>query len=86
MVDLRDVLLQTYQGWKEDATGEGLTRVWTGIMGYSRDELPFIGPVPDQQGLWAAVAFHGHGGSSFLQPFTKRGELLLLPNRTDSRL
>jgi hypothetical protein len=32
-------------------------------MGYSRDMLPLVGPVPGKKGLWSAVAFHGHGAS-----------------------
>jgi hypothetical protein len=41
--------------------GEGTRRVWSGIIGYSRDKLPFVGSVPGSEGLYAAVAFHGHG-------------------------
>lgn len=37
-------------------------------MAYSRDVLPLVGPVPGKKGLWAAVAFHGHGASPLLLP------------------
>lgn len=59
-IDLCKTLSQTYQDWKE-SPGEGTRRVWSGIIGYSRDKLPFVGPVPGNSGLFAAVAFHGHG-------------------------
>ena len=34
---------------------------WTGIMGFTGDGMPFIGPVPGEEGLWVAAAFQGHG-------------------------
>ncbi|KAF2725385.1 DAO-domain-containing protein [Polychaeton citri CBS 116435] len=35
---------------------------WTGIMGFSRDDLPWIGAVPEQpEGLYIAAGFTGHG-------------------------
>jgi len=34
---------------------------WTGIMGFSRDDLPWVGPVPEHQGVFLAAGFTGHG-------------------------
>ena len=34
---------------------------WTGIMGYSRDGHPWVGSVPDQDGLWVCAGYTGHG-------------------------
>ncbi|KAF2727449.1 FAD dependent oxidoreductase [Polyplosphaeria fusca] len=34
---------------------------WSGIMGYSRDNHPWIGKVPDAEGLWLAGGYTGHG-------------------------
>lgn len=34
---------------------------WTGIMGYSRDEHPWIGGVPEKEGVWVCGAYTGHG-------------------------
>lgn len=50
---------------------------WTGVMGFSRDEKPFVGrvpavsalharrlhisPLPDTRGLWVIAGFEGHG-------------------------
>ena len=34
---------------------------WTGIMGFSRDERPWVGAVPDREGVFVAAGFTGHG-------------------------
>ncbi|OCL08472.1 FAD dependent oxidoreductase-like protein [Glonium stellatum] len=34
---------------------------WTGIMGYSRDNHPWVGGVPDRAGLWLCGGYTGHG-------------------------
>jgi gamma-glutamylputrescine oxidase len=34
---------------------------WSGIMGFSKDGLPLIGPVPGSAGALAAAGFTGHG-------------------------
>lgn len=34
---------------------------WTGIMGFSRDGLPWVGEVPGRQGQFLAAGFTGHG-------------------------
>jgi glycine/D-amino acid oxidase-like deaminating enzyme len=34
---------------------------WTGIWAASRDELPWVGQVPGQPGLWLCAAYTGHG-------------------------
>lgn len=38
-----------------------VTHRWAGIMDFSVDGLPFVGPVPGERGLWTAVGFTGHG-------------------------
>ncbi|KAF2850364.1 FAD dependent oxidoreductase-like protein [Plenodomus tracheiphilus IPT5] len=37
------------------------TAQWTGIMGYSRDDHPWVGKVPDKEGLWLCAGYTGHG-------------------------
>ncbi|KAJ4355500.1 uncharacterized protein N0V89_003516 [Didymosphaeria variabile] len=45
------------EGVKElKAAGE-----WTGIMGYSRDDHPWVGKVPGKDGLWLSGGYTGHG-------------------------
>ncbi|KAK4542445.1 hypothetical protein LTR36_006697 [Oleoguttula mirabilis] len=34
---------------------------WSGIMGFSRDERPFVGPVPAHPGLYLSAGYTGHG-------------------------
>ncbi|GAB7349795.1 hypothetical protein MBLNU459_g0509t1 [Dothideomycetes sp. NU459] len=37
------------------------THEWTGIMGFSRDDVPFVGPVPGSPGVILAAGYTGHG-------------------------
>lgn len=39
-----------------------VARAWSGIMGFSRDGYPFIGPMPGRSSLYVAAGFTGHGG------------------------
>ena len=32
-----------------------------GVMGITGDGLPYVGPVPAEQGLWISAGFNGHG-------------------------
>ena len=34
---------------------------WTGIMGFSRDEVPWVGAVPGKEGVFVAAGYTGHG-------------------------
>ncbi len=38
-----------------------ITHRWAGIMGFSCDELPSVGPVPGSSNVYAAAGYHGHG-------------------------
>jgi hypothetical protein len=49
----------SFENWGDQAKGEGLMRVWSGIMCSSRDTLPLVGQVPGKAGMWIAVGFHG---------------------------
>lgn len=37
------------------------THEWSGIMGGSRDDKPWIGEVPGRSNLWSAAGYSGHG-------------------------
>jgi len=41
--------------------GLKITHRWAGIMGFSCDELPNLGPVPGAVNVYAAAGYHGHG-------------------------
>ncbi|WRT68995.1 uncharacterized protein IL334_005977 [Kwoniella shivajii] len=36
-------------------------RSWSGIIGLSADEVPFVGPVPGKKGQWMSCGHNGHG-------------------------
>jgi glycine/D-amino acid oxidase-like deaminating enzyme len=37
------------------------SHMWTGIMGYSRDDHPWVGPVPGHPNVYMAAGYTGHG-------------------------
>ena len=44
-----------------DLAGVPVEREWTGIMGFTPDRAPLIGPLPGSPGEYVAAGFHGHG-------------------------
>ncbi|MFC0161465.1 NAD(P)/FAD-dependent oxidoreductase [Mameliella alba] len=38
-----------------------ITHEWSGLVCLMRNLVPFVGPVPDHPGLFAALGFHGNG-------------------------
>lgn len=38
-----------------------VTHIWSGLVCFARDLLPFVGAIPDQPGLFAGFAYHGNG-------------------------
>lgn len=54
-----DYMQRTYRGWEQ--TGARVSRIWTGIMGYSFDSNPHIGAVPSRPGQFILAGFNGHG-------------------------
>ena len=49
--------------WLRDDLGveAPITHRWVGIVGYSDDGRPLVGPVPDSPGLYVAGGYSGHG-------------------------
>ncbi|KAL5606548.1 hypothetical protein BROUX41_002951 [Berkeleyomyces rouxiae] len=47
--------------WGTDDAARRIEIGWSGVMGFTLDEAPMVGEVPGQPGLWASVAFQGHG-------------------------
>ncbi|EJT99929.1 nucleotide-binding domain-containing protein [Dacryopinax primogenitus] len=58
---LRNVMKDNFDGWGDEAHGEGLERVWAGISGYTGDGLSYIGAFPGKEGQFVCAGFHGHG-------------------------
>lgn len=47
--------------WGEDHPEGRVKQEWSGVMGASADGLPYIGAVPDTEGLYISASFNGHG-------------------------
>lgn len=55
-----DGLMQRhFSGWEK--SGAYTEMVWTGIMGWTSDCMPYIGEVPGKKGQYIAAGFNGHG-------------------------
>jgi glycine/D-amino acid oxidase-like deaminating enzyme len=37
------------------------THSWSGLVSLAWKQLPFVGPVPENPGVWAALCYHGNG-------------------------
>ncbi|KAL2426173.1 hypothetical protein ABEF95_012308 [Exophiala dermatitidis] len=48
-----------FHGWED--SGAKVTHMWTGIMGYSADLMPWVGEVPEKQGVYVLAGYTGHG-------------------------
>ncbi|KAJ6456500.1 FAD dependent oxidoreductase [Mycena sanguinolenta] len=67
---LRDALPRHFAGWPKGdegegkgkmAHGEGMVHVWTGIMGYTTEGIPYVGELHDKPGAFICAGHHGHG-------------------------
>ncbi|KAL5341633.1 FAD dependent oxidoreductase [Aspergillus crustosus] len=55
-----DGLMQrTFRGWED--SGATTDRVWTGIMGWTSDFMPYVGDVPGKPNQMILAGFSGHG-------------------------
>lgn len=58
--DYFDGLMQRhFNGWEE--SGAYTDSVWTGVMGWSSDFMPFVGEMPGKKGQYITAGFSGHG-------------------------
>jgi glycine/D-amino acid oxidase-like deaminating enzyme len=48
-----------FHGWEESRAA--VTDIWTGVMGYSSDLVPWVGEVPGKPGIFVNAGFTGHG-------------------------
>ncbi|EXJ85630.1 hypothetical protein A1O1_05996 [Capronia coronata CBS 617.96] len=48
-----------FHGWED--SGAQVTHIWTGIMGYSSDLMPWVGELPGKPGIYVLAGFTGHG-------------------------
>ncbi|KAK2608033.1 hypothetical protein N8I77_006670 [Diaporthe amygdali] len=55
-----DGLMQRhFSGWED--SGAYTDKVWSGIMGWTSDFMPYIGEVPGKKSQYIAAGFSGHG-------------------------
>ena len=47
--------------WGGDHPDGHSRKTWSGVMGFSADGYPFVGPVPGEEGLYLCASFQGHG-------------------------
>ncbi|KAG7783268.1 hypothetical protein KL910_005349 [Ogataea haglerorum] len=50
---------ENFSSWK--GTKTEVDYLWTGILGYSVDALPWVGEIPHQKNKYILAGFHGHG-------------------------
>jgi glycine/D-amino acid oxidase-like deaminating enzyme len=48
-----------FHGWED--SGARVTDIWTGVMGYSADLMPWVGEMPGKPGIFVTAGFTGHG-------------------------
>ena len=69
-ISLKQFPENVFEGWSRfedgnekvgDPKNTSETKVWTGIMGISKDYLPFLGELPGKEGQYIAAGYHGHG-------------------------
>ena len=49
------------RNWGDDHPDGRIRQSWSGVMGFSGDGFPLVGPMPGEEGLFIAAAFQGHG-------------------------
>jgi len=47
--------------WGTDHAEGRVRKTWSGVMGYSADGHPLVGPMPSEDGLYIDASFQGHG-------------------------
>jgi len=58
---LRNVCGKNFEGWGDEAQGEGLITDWTGIMGETPDSVPYVGELEGKPGCFICAGHNGHG-------------------------
>ena len=58
-----DTIQEALESFAEELIGEPpkVIHRWAGIFGAIDDRLPLAGPLPDQDGVWVAAGYSGHG-------------------------
>lgn len=54
-----EYMQRMFHGW--EASNARVTDIWTGVMGYSSDLMPWVGEMPGKPGVFVSAGFTGHG-------------------------
>jgi gamma-glutamylputrescine oxidase len=63
-----------------------ITHRWIGLVGYSRDQRAYVGPVPQHDGLFVAGGYNGTGNLNGFTAGRILSELLAMGESADARL
>ena len=58
---IRALLRRHFEGFFPKWTHVETTHSWSGMVCLSRNLVPFVGAVPEHQGLFAGLCYHGNG-------------------------
>lgn len=59
---LRETCVDYFRSnWGGDSIEGRIRKAWSGIMGFSADGYPLVGPIPGEPGLHISASFQGHG-------------------------
>lgn len=64
---------EMFPGWADIE----VTNSWSGMVCIARNQLPFIGPLPDHTGVFAALCYHGNGVAMGSYSGKKLAEMIL---------
>ncbi|KAF9653039.1 FAD dependent oxidoreductase [Thelephora ganbajun] len=63
---LQNVCGKNFEGWGDEALGEGLITDWTGIAGETPDSVPYVGELEGKSGCFICAGHNGHGMSRIM--------------------
>lgn len=58
---LNNYCAKTFSGWGPEIPGEGLTKVWSGIICHSFDQTPLVGALPGRKNVYMSAGYSGQG-------------------------
>ncbi|KAH8896197.1 FAD dependent oxidoreductase [Thozetella sp. PMI_491] len=64
-----------FHGWEKSQAR--ISHIWSGVMAFSSDSMPWVGEVPGQKGIFVTAGFGGHGMPRILGCSKALAELVL---------
>ncbi|KAJ7122009.1 FAD dependent oxidoreductase [Mycena crocata] len=50
-----------FEGLEGEVLSEGMIHIWSGIMGYTKEAVPYVGELYEKPGAFICAGHHGHG-------------------------